>query len=280
MRNPIPAFFLPMLLVACAAPTQPGSAATPVPPATAASAQEPGMAKPSALQAALTLSGHHWRLSDASDAQGKRIDALFTRADKPLQLDFNASMLSVVNGCNSMSAHHVLTGDSLTVNPMASTMMACQDKALMALDQEIAKRLQGRLALRIDEGDAPVLVLTNAAGDVLTFNGEMTAETRYGGPGERLFLEVAAATRPCSHPLIPDKQCLQVREVKYDDKGLKVGEPGAFGNFYEDIEGYVHRDGVRNVLRVDRYTRKDAPVDASKYAYVLDMVVESDASGE
>ena len=36
--------------------------------------------------------------------------------------------------------------------------------------------------------------------------------------------------------------------------------------------------GVRNVLRVQRYTRKDVPADASKYAYVLDMVVESDAS--
>jgi len=277
VRNPIPVLFLPLILAACAAPTQPGSAAT---PAATPATQEAGAAKPSALQAALTLSGHHWRLTDARDAGGKRIDALFARADKPLQLDFNASMLSVVNGCNSMSAHHVLAGDSLTVNPMASTMMACQDKALMALDQEIGKRLQGKLAMRIDEGDAPTLVLTSAAGDVLTFAGEMTAETRYGGPGERIFLEVAAAARPCSHPLIPDKQCLQVREVKYDDKGLKIGEPGAFQNFYDDIEGYEHRDGVRNVLRVDRYTRKDVPADASKYAYVLDMVVESDASGK
>lgn len=275
VRNPIPVLFLSLTLAACTAPTQPDSTAT---PAVAAPVQETGMAKPSALQAALVLSGHHWRLADARDGEGKRIDALFVRADKPLQLDFNASMLSVVNGCNSMSGHHVLTGDSLTVNPMASTMMACSDRTLMALDQEIGKRLQGKLAMRIDEGDAPTLVLTNAAGDVLTFTGEMTAETRYGGPGERVFLEVAAATRPCSHPLIPDKQCLQVREVKYDDKGLKIGEPGEFRNFYDDIEGYEHRDGMRNVLRVDRYTRKDVPADASKYAYVLDMVVESDAS--
>lgn len=280
MRNTIPAFFLPLLLIACAAPTQPGSAATPAPPAAAASAQQPGMAKPSALQAALILSGHHWRLSDARDAAGKRIHALFARADKPLQLDFNASMLSVVNGCNSMSAHHVLAGDSLTVSPMASTMMACQDRALMALDREIGKRLQGKLAMHVDDGDTPTLVLTDAAGDVLAFNGEMTAATRYGGPGERVFLEVAAATKPCSHPLIPAKQCLQVRELQYDDKGLKVGAPGAFQNFYEDIQGYAHQDGVRNVLRVDRYTRKDVPADASKYAYVLDMVVETDASGK
>jgi hypothetical protein len=71
-----------------------------------------------------------------------------------------------------------------------------------------------------------------------------------------------------------------VRELKYDDKGLKVGTPGAFQNFYDAIEGYSHEAGVRNVLRIDRYTRKDVPADASKYAYVLDLVVESDASGK
>jgi Domain of unknown function (DUF4377) len=33
---------------------------------------------------------------------------------------------------------------------------------------------------------------------------------------------------------------------------------------------------VRNVLRIDRYQRKQVPADASRYAYVLDMVVESE----
>lgn len=278
MRNPIPALLLPLAFAACAAPTQPGTPATPA--AVPAPTQEVAAAKPSALQAALALSGHRWQLSDARDGEGKRIDALFVRADKPLQLDFNASLVSVGNGCNTMSARHVLTGDALTVEPMAMTLMACPDKALMALDQDIGKRLQGKLAMQISEGDAPTLVLTNAAGDVLSFAGTPTAATRHGGPGERMFLEVAAATRPCSHPLIPGKQCLQVREIKYDGNGLKVGEPGEFLNFYDDIEGYRHEPGVRNVLRVDRYTRKDVPADASKYAYVLDMVVESDASGK
>ena len=122
---------------------------------------------------------------------------------------------------------------------------------------------------------SPRLTLRNAAGDQLTFAGTPTPETRYGGPGERIFLEVAAQTAPCSHPLIPDMQCLQVRELKYDDKGLKVGDPGPFGNFYATIEGYTHEPGVRNVLRVDRYEIKDPPVDAPSQAFVLDMVVES-----
>ena len=110
----------------------------------------------------------------------------------------------------------------------------------------------------------------------LVFKGAPTAATRFGGPAERVFLEVGPETKPCSHPLIPDKQCLQVREVRFDENGLRVGEPGEWQNFFDEIEGYTHQPGVRNVLRIDRYTRKDVPADASRYAYVLDMVVESE----
>ena len=74
-------------------------------------------------------------------------------------------------------------------------------------------------------------------------------------------------------------QCLWVRELEYDDKGLKAGDPGPFGNFYETIEGYTHEPGVRNVLRVNRYAIKNPPADAPSQAYVLDMVVESANEG-
>ena len=116
----------------------------------------------------------------------------------------------------------------------------------------------------------------NAAANAGRFEGAPTAATRFGGPAERVFLEVGPETRPCSHPLIPDKQCLQVREVRFDENGLRVGEPGEWQNFFDEIEGYTHQPGVRNVLRIDRYTRANVPADASRYAYVLDMVVESE----
>ena len=37
-----------------------------------------------------------------------------------------------------------------------------------------------------------------------------------------------------------------------------------------------HTPGVRNVLRIDRYQRQNVPADASRYLYVLDLVVESE----
>ncbi|HEY0334439.1 MAG TPA: DUF4377 domain-containing protein, partial [Stenotrophomonas sp.] len=39
--------------------------------------------------------------------------------------------------------------------------------------------------------------------------------------------------------------------------------------------GYTHLQGVRNVLRVKRYTIPHPPADGSATAYVLDLVVES-----
>ncbi len=260
---------LALALAACARDNAPDASTTPVAPAT-----------PAAVTAAATdapaLEGYHWQLSSAADAQGRRIDTLFARDDKPVQLEFGEGRIGIANTCNHMGGSYAASGDTLTVGRLVSTMMACTDNALMALDREVGQRLEGPLAYALQAGGMPQLTLTTAGGDVLTFLGKPTAQTRYGGPGERVFLEVAAETKPCSHPLIPDKQCLQVREIRYDENGAKIGEPGQFQHFYDEIEGYAHEPGVRHVLRVDRYTVRNPPADASAHAYVLDRVVESE----
>lgn len=259
-------------LAACAKTPQGEPAAAPGVPAPVADAAD--MPATAAATDASVLTANHWQLRDAKDAQGQRIDALFVNADKPLQLDFADGRVSVSNSCNSMGAAYAVQADQLTIQQVASTQMACADAKLMALDQEAGKRLQGatRFAQRND-----MLTLTTASGDVLTFHGKATAATRYGGEGETVFLEVAAQTRACSHPLIADNQCLQVRELKYDVNGLKSGSNDAFANFYAPIEGYQHQPGTRNVLRVKRYAVKNPPADGSSLAYELDMVVESES---
>jgi len=295
---------LPTLLAACAKPDGEPTATTPAAPATSASttqaapavapadaaaaaaaaaaatvaSDQPKFEKVPVIRAAGLLTKQQWRLSTANDATGQRIDALLVRADKPLQLAFQRSGgVAIDNACNRMSGPFQLAGQAIKLGPYAATKKACSDPKLAALDAEVGKRLQGDFTYRMAFGAAPALELRSSRGDMLVFVGSDTPEARFGGPGERVFLEVAAETKPCSHPLMPDMQCLQVRELKYDDNGLKVGTPGAFGNFYDQIEGYTHQPGVRNVLRLQRYTHKQVPADASKYAYVLDMVVESEA---
>ena len=258
------------LLAACSqTPAPAGTGGDDLAPAAAKAGDQKALAHLDAQR----LQSQHWLLQQATAADGKRIDALFARADKPVTLDFKDDRIAISNTCNRMGGGYTLADGSLTVSPMASTMMACTDKNLMALDQAVGSRLEG--ALKTELGDAGQLTLRTAKGDVLVFTPEPTAETRYGGEGETVFLEVAAQTKPCPHPLIRDKQCLQTREIRYDANGIKQGEPGEWQNFYDVIEGYTHEDGVRNVVRVKRYTIANPPADASSNAYVLDMVVES-----
>ena len=256
------------LLAACSQNPAPAGNADDLAPAPAAAATQKTVAQLEMQR----LHGQHWRLKDATDADGKRIDALFVQDDKPVTLDFSEGRLSVSNTCNRMNGGYTFTDGNLVLSQLASTRMACEPNVL-ALDEAVGSRLQGTLKTELaDNGE---LTLRTAQGDVLVFQPDATAETRFGGPGERVFLEVAAQTRPCPHPLIKDKQCLQVREVHFDDQGLKQGQPGEFENFYDSIEGYTHEAGTRNVLRVNRFKVANAPADASSRAYVLDMVVES-----
>ncbi|GAA0890036.1 META and DUF4377 domain-containing protein [Rhodanobacter soli] len=225
-----------------------------------------------------TLARYHWRLHDAVDAGNQRLDALFGATDKPpLQLDFTTDRLSVHNACNAIGGGYRIVDGHLVVSSLQQTMMACTDATLMQRETTIKAVLRDRPTLIVSTpDDTPLLTLAAASGQTLTFAGQPTAETRYGGPGRTVFLEVAPQTVPCPHPPMPDKTCLQVRERHYDANGLRVGEPGPWQPLQQDIEGYAHQPGVRNVLRVKRYTLKQPPADAPSSAYVLDRVVESE----
>ena len=237
-------------------------------------------ATPAASDLASQLTRYHWQLQGANNAQGQRIDALFMSYGTPLQLNFEDDRINILHSCNLLGGTYAVTGDAVTFSQMTSTKMACADPKLMALDGEISKRLEGPLSYTLAESEPPQLRLRNRAGDTLLFAGEPIAKADYDGPGQRVFLEVQAQTQPCHHPLIEDMQCLVTREVHYDAQGLKTGKPGEFGFFYDQIKGYTHVPGVRNVLRVNRYKLKNPPMDASNTAWVLDMVVESDTSAK
>ena len=89
-------------------------------------------------------------------------------------------------------------------------------------------------------------------------------------------LETTEQRIACSHPLIPNHQCLQVRDIHYGENGVKQA-PGEWKAFYGEIEGFEFQPGERKVLRLKKFTKPDpVPADASSIAYVLDMVVESE----
>src|SRR5262249_29591778 len=122
---------------------------------------------------------------------------------------------------------------------------------------------------------SPQLQLVSPGNGTLNFTGEPTPESLYGA-STTVFLEIAPQSVACPNPPLPSTRCLQYRERHYDDKGLMVGTPGEWKPLTVNIEGFTHREGVRNVLRVKRFQRPASARGAPANLYVLDLVLESE----
>ena len=113
---------LSLTLAACTqTPSIPaGDAAGTVPPT------EPAKAMPNDA-----LDGYHWRLQDATDAQGRRIDALLVRPEQPISFDVVDGRIRIANACNAISGAVRIDGETLTAGPLISTKMAQSQKPVV-----------------------------------------------------------------------------------------------------------------------------------------------------
>lgn len=219
------------------------------------------------------LQDHQWTLQSASDAAGQPIAALLVPGH-PFVMTFDGARVGLRGGCNQLSGSWRLSPQNqLSIGRLASTMKACE-QALMQADAALSAMLADPLSVELAGGPSPSLRLSTPTQQVLTFSGQPTLLSLYGAP-IRLFLEVAAETVDCKLPSRAAGQCLQVREIRFDEKGLRKGAPGPWQPFAEPIEGFTHTPGVRNVLRVDRYQRTPPPAGRPAVVYALDLVVES-----
>jgi len=248
-------------LLLAAALALPASASLP-----AFAAADPALAR--------TLQDHAWTLQSATEGGGQPVDGLVV-PDKPFVLRFERTRFSAKGGCNTLFGGWRLDAQGrLAFGRPGATMMSC-DAPLMKADQALSALLAQPLAVEVDGGPAPTLRLTTAAQQRLVLRGEPTLASRYGAP-TRIFLEVAPQTVACQPGAGAPAQCLQVRDRRFDKQGLRIDPPGPWRTFFGEIQGYAHASGTRNVLRIDRYTRPQPPADASRYVYVLDLVVESE----
>ncbi len=221
-----------------------------------------------------TLGAYRWKLESATDARGARIDPVMLPEGRAFGFSFPASGVVVDGGCNTMRGGVEVGEGRIAIGRMAATMKACEPP-LMQADAALAKLLAGPLNAAIDGSAEPRLRLVTAANDTLVLVGRPTPETRYGA-GTTMFLEVADERVPCSLPPMRMATCLRVRDRSFDAQGLPAGAPGEWRTLAGEIEGYTHREGERDVLRVKRYTRSSAPADAPAYVYVLDLVVQTE----
>lgn len=232
-------------------------------------------------EASLTvLQSHHWNLQQAVTAQGAVDEQWYLPAKngqsaRSVVLDFSSDQrLSVERLCNSMSGSYEVQGERIHIGRLMTTMMSCNDAALMKLERSVGQQLPQAMSWKIQNSAHPILELKFDSGAVWQLKGTPTYEALYGG-SEQVFLEVAPQKVACSQPAVPNAMCLQVREVTYDDRGIKQST-GSWMNYDGVIEGYKHQNGVRNIIRLKRFTRGQAPAGSPKYVDVLDLVVESE----
>ncbi|MFC3902712.1 META domain-containing protein [Acinetobacter marinus] len=189
-------------------------------------------------------------------------------------LRFQDGRVAIDAGCNGMGTDVQIDDQIIKAGNVISTMKACAPE-IMKQEQMAGKLFANRdvpYDLDLANLNKPVLILTTTEGQKLRFTSQPTAETKYQGQAEIQFLEIAPETKQCSG--VGVMQCMQVREIKYQDgKKIAVGD---WSNFYGQIEGYQHQDGIRNIVRVKRFTLKNPAADQSKYAYVHDLTVEAE----
>jgi heat shock protein HslJ len=223
------------------------------------------------------LEDHRWTLADATNAANRRIDTLFPDAERSFAFNFSGSRVHVQGGCNGFRGAFATDPDGLLeVTGTISTLMACA-APLMEADAALSALMAEPLETVVVRGVGPTLVLLTSAGDALVLKGELTPEARFGAP-TTVFLEIAAQAVECEGSLRGDGLCLQVREIRFDEQGLRVGTPTEWQAFTADIEGYRHEPGIRNVLRVNRFEPAAGPDMPHGPIYLLDLVVESEVA--
>ncbi|MDN8650463.1 MAG: hypothetical protein BSK19_19850 [Stenotrophomonas maltophilia] len=116
------------------------------------------------------LEAHPWQLTRATDAQGKRIDALFVRGRAPYTLRFQPGYMSELNLCNQASSHYHLQDDGLILESGIRTTALCINPKVDAQERRAETLFHGRdTAPTLALDDTGALVVRNAKGEVLVF---------------------------------------------------------------------------------------------------------------
>lgn len=194
----------------------------------------------------------------------------------PIQLSFMQDRLGIATGCNQQSTAWKIENNQLVTSALVSTLKACHPNLMKneQISRQMFEQQSHEYRLNTSSIEHPELTLILAEGRTVQFTGTMTPEAKYQTQAHTIFLEISPEVKQCTG--VTQQNCLQVREVKYDDKGIKTQVDKDWALFYDIIQGYEHQSNQRDIIRVKRYERSNPAADQSKYVYIYDMTVEQE----
>lgn len=217
------------------------------------------------------LNNYDWYLIEATDSHNRPL-ANFVK-DSTLKLQFNNRKLNVSGGCNVIASTYQLDGNTMFVPGIISTLMTCTSK-LMAQDEALTKFMNQQklnIALIKSEDDQLKLRIENKNGSHLLWRGVQTTTSQYGQPTVA-FWEISNKTRTCKTSQ-GKRECLQVRDVVYNDQGIKV-QTGMWRNFAGEIEGWQFNAKEKQIVRLNVYQIKSTDATKGDFIYKLDQIIE------
>lgn len=215
------------------------------------------------------LADYHWTLTKAQKQDADIHTLVDVIAKGSVKMTFANNQLHYSVGCNSLSAPYQLTGDRLSIGAVIATQMLCP-LALDEIERHFDKRFENaQLSMTVDADKKQATLVQVHGAEVLTWQGEMTHKARYGDPVV-LFWEIAPQTVDCVNRQGESTSCLKVRNVNYDEQGVKVGS-GAWRTFHGTIHGFEHNPKRKAIIRLNAYNN---PNSDENPLYVFDTETE------
>lgn len=219
-----------------------------------------------------SLQSYDWQLNNINSTDPITWNGSYLQTQNgKVTLNFNQNHITYNVGCNQLSNQYSLSKNTMQpIGTGISTLMGCGE--LQAREQWLAKQMQSPSELQIMETQVDaVLSQTTADGSWLQWVGKLKPEVKYG-KGETVFLEVKPKWQYCDN--VTDKKCLEVRDINYDNQGLKTAV-GQWHLLDAPIINYRHDETAQRVLRLTRY--RTPPTDTKGYGklYQLDSVIET-----
>lgn len=221
------------------------------------------------------LQSYHWQLVQAKDNANQPLTSFENSITHgTAKLNFSDKRIDFTIGCNQLSKPIAYQNGTMTSlsSITVSTLMGCgKDNDTEQLLKAKMNRTS-RLSLEVGQNIVPTLTQVTADNSTLVWQGTIKPEVKYG-KGETVFFEVKPQLAPCD-PLT-GKQCLQIREISYDNNGIKTAT-GQWRIFHEPIDGFHLEPTTQQIIRVQRY--RTPPTDTMGYGtkYVFDSVIESE----